>query len=153
MVSTNDGEIVALGRLQRHVIASAGQETTTFAAQILPSWLNVVAVVDHGQPPRAGPGAVPGAVLAGPERLAAFLCRGRGLEGRVVLADYLDGPVQFRVLLHICGDCPLLAAGIGGDDLHLQVVMQLILWVKIGAKVTRHSKYVTFQLAEVAVPR
>ena len=25
--------------------------------------------------------------------------------------------------------------------------------VKIGAKVTRHSKYVTFQLAEVAVPR
>ncbi len=25
--------------------------------------------------------------------------------------------------------------------------------VKIGAKVTRHAKYVTFQLAEVAVPR
>ena len=25
--------------------------------------------------------------------------------------------------------------------------------VKIGAKVTRHSKYVTFQRAEVAVPR
>ena len=25
--------------------------------------------------------------------------------------------------------------------------------VKIGAKVTRHSKYVTFQMAEVAVPR
>jgi hypothetical protein len=25
--------------------------------------------------------------------------------------------------------------------------------IKIGAKVTRHSKYVTFQLAEVAVPR
>jgi hypothetical protein len=25
--------------------------------------------------------------------------------------------------------------------------------VKIGAKATRHSKYVTFQLAEVAVPR
>ena len=25
--------------------------------------------------------------------------------------------------------------------------------VKIGAKVTRHSKYVTFQLAEIAVPR
>jgi hypothetical protein len=25
--------------------------------------------------------------------------------------------------------------------------------VKIGAKVTRHSKHVTFQLAEVAVPR
>jgi len=25
--------------------------------------------------------------------------------------------------------------------------------VKIGAKVTRHSKYVTFQLSEVAVPR
>jgi len=25
--------------------------------------------------------------------------------------------------------------------------------VKTGAKVTRHSKYVTFQLAEVAVPR
>jgi hypothetical protein len=24
--------------------------------------------------------------------------------------------------------------------------------VKIGAKVTRHAKYVTFQLAEVAVP-
>jgi hypothetical protein len=32
-----------------------------------------------------------------------------------------------------------------------------VLWreklLKIGAKVTRHSKYVTFQLAEVAVPR
>ena len=25
--------------------------------------------------------------------------------------------------------------------------------VKIGAKVTQHAKYVTFQLAEVAVPR
>jgi len=25
--------------------------------------------------------------------------------------------------------------------------------VKIGAKVTRHAKYVTFQLAEVAIPR
>jgi len=25
--------------------------------------------------------------------------------------------------------------------------------VKIGAKVTRHAKYVTFQLSEVAVPR
>jgi len=25
--------------------------------------------------------------------------------------------------------------------------------IKIGAKVVRHSKYVTFQLAEVAVPR
>ena len=25
--------------------------------------------------------------------------------------------------------------------------------ITIGAKVTRHSKYVTFQLAEVAVPR
>ena len=26
-------------------------------------------------------------------------------------------------------------------------------WLKIGAKVVRHSKYVLFQLAEVAVPQ
>ena len=36
---------------------------------------------------------------------------------------------------------------------HLTLTTLLVKLIKTGAKVVRHSKYVTFQMAEVAVPR
>ncbi len=43
-------------------------------------------------------------------------------------------------------------AGIQGKDLESLTTLREKL-VKIGAKVVRHGRYITFQMAEVAIPR
>jgi hypothetical protein len=73
---------------------------------------------------------------------------------RLSCHDFVDNQVRLQlfVLAYNLGNF-LRRLALPASVKHWTLTTLLVKLIKIGAKVVRHSKYVTFQMAEVAVPR
>ena len=102
------------------------------------------------------------ALRPGKVHSAEGLARGSG-AGRVALPGQVDAAVM-PILRRECGPPPVARAGRQPGDFIRTLAMPKTAepWsltslreklIKIGAKVVSHGRYVTFQMAEVAVPR